>query len=394
MHTPLKITFILLMMLAITSPPFVFTYMDYIGRESRAFFIIMSVFLLFIIRVDFYRMRLSEIYVIYLAISLFCFEIVLMKSKLNNIVSYYAVIFLIMVLHQALIKNELASQIFLRLWISFAYFMSFAVFLTFIIHQFTSFDTDFLNFSSFISNKEADISIFGATQDKQFSGITLARAYSYFFESSYAGIYFSFNIIIANNIKRFGIYNSFYFISILAGLLTFSAAFYLVLLTILFFGLKSRGFKIFLIPLIPLISILFCFFIFSPLLVIHFVETSVLNNTSLTDRLITVNYGIDILRNASLSEIFLGHGVAISTETTINYSSGIMNLLVERGFLGLLLVLSLLVIYSNKNRTLILTCIMLILVTAWYKNYIFWFGIILAGLTYLDLSRRYQLNHK
>ena len=390
MHIGLKITFISLLMLALTSPPLIFTYMDYIGRESRAFFFITSACLIFFIFFDFSRMRLSEIYVLILGIFLFTFEIYVMKSELSNIFSYYAVIFFTIILFKALRRNELAVGIFLGLWIGLAYVFSFAVIFSFILHQFTSFEIDLLNFSSFIDTTKhpKNISIFGSTQYKEFGRIILARGDGYFFEPSYAAIYFLFNILIAKNLRKIRRYKIFYFISVLAGILTFSAAFYFSFIIILFSHLKSSRLKITLIWFLSFIILL----LFLPSLQWVFPKfvDQFLDHTSFQSRINTVIYGIELLRKASLSELFLGYGVANAHETTKNFSSGLMNLLIERGLLGLLLVFSLLIMYAKKNRNLILTCIALFLVVAWYKHYIFWFGIILSGITYMDIVKGHK----
>jgi len=390
MHIGLKITFISLLMLALTSPPFIFTYMDYIGRESRAFFFIISACLIFFIFFDFSRIRISEIYVLMLGIFLFTFEIYLMKSELSNIFSYYAVIFLTIILFKALRRNELAVGVFLDLWIGLAYVFSFAVFISFILHQFTNYEIDLLNFSSFIDTTKhpKNISIFGSTQYKVFGRIMLARGDGYFFEPSYAAVYFLFNIFIAKNLRKIRPHKFFYFISVLAGILTFSSAFYFVLIMILFLHLKSSRLKLTLIWFLSFIIL------FSLLPSLQWVFATLvdefLDHTSYQARIDTVIYGVELLRKASPSELLLGYGVANAHETTKNFSSGLMNLLIERGLLGLLLVFSLLIMYSNKNRELILTCVVLFLVVAWYKHYIFWFGIMLAGITYMDIVKSHK----
>jgi len=92
------------------------------------------------------------------------------------------------------------------LWFRFSLIVSIAAIISFLIHQFSSFNADILNFNSspalFNPSYDYRMSIFGFTVNKNFGFVELERVSSFFNEPQYAGMFFAFNMLLAKkNIK-------------------------------------------------------------------------------------------------------------------------------------------------------------------------------------------------
>ena len=137
----LKTTFLLLIILAIMSPPFVFSQLDYFGREIRAFLGIIALLLLYL---EYSKFKFTDIFFLFLFVNIIFLEIIFQRSSINNVLSAYAVIFIAFSLFRLLKSNKLSLEIFLNLWFRFSLIVSIAAIISFLIHQFSSFNADIL----------------------------------------------------------------------------------------------------------------------------------------------------------------------------------------------------------------------------------------------------------
>ena len=112
-----------------------------------------------------------------------------------------------------------------------------------------------------------------------------------------------------------------------------------------------------------------------------------------------MSIALDIMKNFSFLNFLFGFDFNYKD---LNYeraiSSGIFTILVQKGFLGLLLVFSLIFFFSKKNLTLLIVLVLFLLVTTWYKFYIMWYYIIFCRLAfsknYIFLTKNKRLMSK
>jgi len=399
----LKTTFLLLIILAIMSPPFVFSQIEYFGREIRA---LLGVIVLLLIYLKSSKFKFKDICILLLLGIIILLEVIFQRSSTNNILSAYAVIFIAFSLFRLLKSNKLSLEIFLNLWFRFSLIVSIAAIISFLIHQFSSFNADILNFNSspalFNPKYDYRMSIFGFTINKNFGFVELERVSSFFNEPQYAGMFFAFNMLLAKNRNKL-MPRKYFVVSLLAGLLTFSSTFYLVFLVFLISYIipyiKPNQIKTIVIPVLLMFFFLFLIFIYWLDISFDVKKMLFLNKTSFVDRFERNYHAIKLLYDTSISKLLFGHGINTYMEFNIDelgrgLSSGFLYLLFEFGFLVSCVVLVMWISFSNKNRTLILISLIYLIAMPWYKYYFCWYAIILCGLSYTNTFRYKSADNK
>ncbi len=399
----LKTTFLLLIILAIMSPPFVFSQIDYFGREIRTF---LGIIVLLLLYLEYSKFKSTDIFIFFLLGNIIFLEIIFQRSSINNILSAYAVIFIAFSLFRLLKSNKLSLEIFLNLWFRFSLIVSIAAIISFLIHQFSSFNADILNFNSspalFNWKYDYRMSIFGFTINKNFGFVELERVSSFFNEPQYAGMFFAFNMLLAKNRNKL-MPRKYFVVSLLAGLLTFSSTFYLVFLVFLISYIipyiKPNQIKTIVIPVLLMFFFLFLIFIYWFDISFDVKKMLFHDKTSFVDRFERNYYAIKLLYDTSISKLLFGHGINTYQKFNIDelgrgISSGFLYLLFEFGFLVSCVVLVMWISFSNKNRTLILISLIYLIVMPWYKYYFCWYAIILCGLSYTNTFRYKSADNK
>ena len=117
MYRRIQFTFLLMIFLALLSEPFVFSQIDFVGREIRAFVGITVLLLLFLEKNKF---RFSEILVYLILVIIILFEATLQRSPLNNVISGYVVILIAFSLFIILKEDNLKFNLLLKLWLIFS----------------------------------------------------------------------------------------------------------------------------------------------------------------------------------------------------------------------------------------------------------------------------------
>ena len=387
MNTRIKTISILLIFLAIISPPFVFAELKFFGKEIRGLIGLTIIILLYLENTKF---KISEIFILFLLGFIVVIEFLSHRSDLNNVLSAYAVIFVAFSIFRVLKTNKLSGIIFLHTWMRFSLIISIFAIISFFINQFIDtsvfFENSSLFGSSFNPAYDYKISIFGFTVFKKFSLMGVERVSSFFHEPQYAGMFFAFNFLIASkNSELFS--KKYYTTSVLAGLLTFSVTFYLAYITYLILSLKVRKIKI----------IYFCSFLFLFLLLIFFslsvnlnISDLQLSQTSFLDRMQRNLYTLEVVKDATFSKVLFGHGINTYQDYNLNdesgrgLSSGLLYLLFEFGILISLFILIMFISFSNKNYILIAIGTLYLIAIPWYRYYFCWYAIILCGLDYFN----------
>lgn len=370
-----KFSFFIILLLSFATPPAIFAHMDFASREMRFILIIASLSLLF------YRFcpLKKPLLLLYAAVFLFLVEMLLSVSKLSNILSYYVVIFIVLLMYYTLIVSEYKRYVYIDMWIKLGYFLSYSIVVLFFVHQFLTIDTDYFGFKGLMSytDRNYKYSIFGVSQVKDFGVVAISRVSGYFAEPQYAGLYFFINVLIGQTQYIKHRYKKWLNINLVAGFLTFSTTFYIMVflhyLIVSFRKIKLYD-RLFLF-LFLFLSVVIFYSMFSS--DINIFLDSFLQKTSYSDRIIRFENGINLIVNQhSYLSVLFGHGVGYTGEFDKGISIGFLHLLVERGIVGLFFVLTMLWLFTRHNKIVYFVLILYLFVFTWYVNYIYWLGIL------------------
>ena len=108
-------------MLALVSPPFAFSQIEFYGREIRA---VLGITVLILLYLESSKFKFTDIMFFLLIGTIIFLEIVFQRSSLNNILSAYAVILVAFSLFRVLKFNKLSSNICLNLWFRFSFLLT------------------------------------------------------------------------------------------------------------------------------------------------------------------------------------------------------------------------------------------------------------------------------
>lgn len=361
-YLTIKITLFFILILTISSSPFIFLYLPFANSEFRGVLGVICILLLNLYNTKF---KLLDIFFISLAIFFIALEIYF-GNKINNILSYYALIIIFILFFRALKKHKIYRYIFRNMWISISYYISISAILLFFIDQFTSINTDILNFYSNLDLGSTALrySIFGVTETKYIGSFQLTRVYGYFAEPQYAGFYFFINLILANYIPKFKNFRLWVKLNLLAGILTLSTTFFVLIILYYFLYLAKLQTRIILF----LIMIIFLFIIDNN----DTVSSSFKSLTSFSDRNNRLAIAFDVLDKASLENFIFGHGVGYEDNFKYGFSAGFLLVWIERGFIGLIFVITLLAYTIRDNYRIYFFLFLYLMAAPFYVNYLFW----------------------
>lgn len=377
MNLLIKLNCFFLILLAFISPPSVFSEINF-GRELRSF-ISLIVLILMIIQIK--KIKLIHLCFIIILILIISLEIFLQRSLLNHVLSNYTVILVAITFYVFLCSNKNNLDIFLKIWSNFSQIVCLFAIISFFFHQFINFDAYSFYFidNEFFNNKyDYKISVFGLTVFKNFGVVNIERVSSFFYEPQYAGLFFAFNSLLFKFNKNL-ISKNFFLLNTLAGLLTFSITFYIILPLILLSNLKKKQ-KLFLV-------VIFLYIFVLALSAYFFQDISFLKKNSLSDRINRNAFYFDIILNANFDKLLFGHGIKNFESFDFDkfgkgLSSGFLYLLFEFGILISIYFFSLFIMFSNRYITLIIVALTYFAIMPWFKYFFCWYIIIIAGLTF------------
>jgi len=388
----LKITFLLLIILTLISPPFIFAEIIHFGREIRVSLSLILILLLFL---QISKFKFIDMF-IFILLAIFILLNFIYKNHQDNFFSFFFTILVVILLFRLLRSNKSSYNIFLNLWLYFSFIISVGAIISFLIHQFTNLNFDILNFQTlfFDSNSAYKVSIFGLTLSKNYQFGEIVRVCSFFVEPLYAGFFFILNILLAK-INSNLVPKKFLVANILAGLLTFSIAFYLVFAILMIFFRKRITY------ILVILTLIFLFFItlYQPDVTNDYF-TFFLDHSSLYDRIVREKNGIMIFSELPLLNILFGNGmnsfVSIKDDylINVNISSGYLNILFDFGIVFLFFILILFILSFIKNPTLTLICMCYLFVFPIFKFYYAWHLIILCGLACNNKFSLKKINNK
>ncbi len=228
-------------------------------------------------------------------------------------------------------------------------------------------------------------SIFGNVLEKRIyimSNYTIIpRFCGWFTEPGYISFYFGLNVCIAktlisNNIKR----NTFIFINMIGGLLTFSVTYYL-------FIFMYYGYKLFIL-IIPNIKVYYGLIItitivLSSTIYNYLINPEMLTNTSLADRVRRHSGSIDLLSELSTTNLIFGFGIENFKNVLVAGStSSFWDILIGKGIIIFCIVFYLFFKYNYYNGVMIIFIIFYNLFFPTFTQPIFFLGLAIPYAMY------------
>lgn len=300
-----------------------------------------------------------------------------------NSFSLYSKIILIILYYDYLTYSEKRKFFLIKFWKIFSLtLLSFSIIL-FLIHSLTELNIDLFNWQELLVHPERmyndNYSILGKTNVKSgFLGqFGVVQSSGYFNEPLDKGIFCFLNLLIIKTIngRIISIKNNnkvWTLIAIIAGILTFSFGFLILLtLLIIFDILEKKYLRFFLICMILA-------FIY-PIYLLYFQSLSdIILTTSLTDRTARLGCGLEYVLNSNTSEFLFGYGPfthcilynhGLGEQSTFGFSSGYSKIIVERGFTALSMILFFTIYLLRKNNLNILFFLIIMLVVTLVDQY-------------------------
>ena len=379
-----KFIFYSLIFLSMISPPLIFAEAIDYGRELRSFLTIILIFFLFLNSLKF---EIGQLIIFLLLLFILIIEILVQRSDVNNILSFYAVLLISFFLFKNFKNNELKFHIFLHLWLKFSLILSFFAVISYIIHQFTSFNFDLFNFKSWESferNYPYKMSIFGNTIDKNFGFITVSRVCSFFNEPLNAGTFFGLNLLLAKVNRNF-ISKKYALFFLAAGLTTFSVTFYIILL---FLMLRKFKLKLNNTYLLGLITIFLTFLLMITISDVEIFKHFISPHTSFDNRIERETFALKSILETPLSKFLFGHGIgnyAKAFPNNVGYTStGYVSFLFEFGIITFVAVLIFVLFFLKSRFDLLIVLSIGLLTYPIYRSFIYWYIIILIYFSYIN----------
>ena len=381
------ILFFLALALSILHWPFFFSHADVATVEIR--YILWGVAIIMLSLQLNTKYSPSDFLILILISSFIFLEIILSVNPINNILSYYSMLLLIILYFCYLKSDKKNADAFIKYWFRFSIFVMLSSIIVAIMHNLINTAFDPLNFyETYVHPKRYAVdtfSIFGKTSFKEsFAGIIdIERTSGYFNEPADLGFFALINLLIIKAFYKtniFSVKNTAKWpsiITILAGLVSTSFTFYISLTILIFIEMfmTKKRFVFLILALIPIIILI-------TLLLPNFVD--LLSASSLFDRYIRISCGITILSGLDIIQNLFGIGLDRSCDLYLHivkdgivynpgFSSGYMKTIIGRGMLALIFLLIVLFWILRHSKISIFFYLLYFLVISWNTQYIYLF---------------------
>jgi hypothetical protein len=237
--------------------------------------------------------------------------------------------------------------------------------INFVINIFTP-GLNFLTetFSLFAYQYQA--SPFGLVLYRSILGINVSRSMFFFIEPVFLSFFYLINIFVVGK-KMTNVNKHFILLNVIGGVLSASFFFYIGYIVLKVIKL-SHVYKIAI-----LVGLVIAFFIFQKGF------PSLVDSTSYDDRYLRLQIGFEILKSYGMERILLGSGFLFDHGYGKGVSSGILSSVIEGGLVGILVPLTIAIIFCERNVSLLLLVIFSLLLFEPFKFPFFWVALILAG---------------
>ena len=314
-----------------------------------------------------------------------CVLLLEMDTFVKLISSFNKLVLLILAIG-LLIRNRRVLNTCIKIWILLSYFLCVAAILAFVGYNTGIIPFSPLDFGESINGVPGSYyymhnAILGNLRSRQLLGLEFGRATGFMYEEIFFSFFLGFNILVARDWiddpkKR----KRFVRLNLITGITAFSTTFFLFF-SLYFLVKKILGGKKMTIGVKT-----FAFLFLGVLSIGLILSSNYFGQTSASVRLDRMNMYFSIIENSTWLTLLLGNGVGIAgVKLGIGFDSGWIAILVERGVIMLVFMVSLVVKCTKHNR--------------WLMFYIFYFNFALDVFWYplflLLIAMSYAcFNHK
>jgi len=333
------------------TPPFIFS--EYIPFSFRVVLELIPIlfFLAVLNRKSYPLVMIASLFVwSMLVLMMFLYT----ESAIASVFYSYLKILFFILLVVILDSTSEVYDVIKKTWLAFWFFVSLCVILGFCLYQLNIIDFTFMSFEDILGKESYHYyshAFFGNFIQSYMLGIPVPRMTWYLFEPSMLAFFFGVNVLIADALfankdhaKKFKLLN------LVAGLLTFSNTFIIFFIlygVVMLFRLKLLRSIFYLVAPVVLISAVWV--IYTALF-----NTELGSSTSLGDRTLRLEMAYYFLEHNTLLSFLYGNGLGVSTEIFgKGLSSGLLSVLVERGFLVFLFLVFLFYMFAKHNKALL-----------------------------------------
>ncbi len=355
---------------AILYPPFI--SIVFVPDNIRIAFEFFTLLFLLFVYIKYRFFSIPKLLIIFIIITLLTYLLVI-NDPINLLSSLNKIIFIILLI-KVLQEKASLTEYFRIFWIVLWSALSLAAILCFI-----SFHLNLLKFHEL----EHVISyyyyyshpILGNIRPKDYEMFQLGRVAGYMFEHGQLAFFFGFNVIASKYLIDDPLQcKMFMIINLLAGMVTFSFTFYILLpITLLYAMYIYKKWRNDL-----LISTIYMMMVLS-IIFFLFWGVGLEDYSSLADREARFNIGLSMLLNNNIKTMLFGNGIAFTLEEGgLSISSGLFNILVSRGLLCLIYIMYLTYQYTKYNIPLLIYILLYNMAFEFYWAPIFWLGVATA----------------
>lgn len=334
----------------ILSPPFVFS--AYIPFEVRVMLeVIPLLFLLMAIH------NTQHNFLVYICIWSMLVLIMFLNSEsalISVAYSYSKLIFLFSII-PIVCASSFVFHLIRKFWFWIWFFISSSVIMTFLVYQLDLVDFAHLDFSEISErapyNYYNNLFLGNIIRHRVFD-FSVPKISWYIFEPGLLAFFLGLNVLIADSVYRHSSHSrEFKILNLLAGFATFSTTFFIFSALYLTIKLSSHGrLKKFAFFIAPIAVAILSWYIYLALM-----DPDIAKFTSFDERVSRLGVAHSILSNSSILGFLFGNGIGISTTVSDGgISSGVMSILVERGFLILIFLSFIFYKYTRHNKAVLL----------------------------------------
>lgn len=308
------------------------------------------------------------VFFIYTVVSIFVNANGAFKSTIG-----YSMILVFAICAFSIMQSERSSAFYamvLKFYTSFFYIAAICAIINFLLNIITpsvNFLTGFLADNPY----HYEISPFGLSVSKPIFGINFVRSFFYFIEPVYLALFYLINIFVIGKVMPKG--SKFVLINIIGGLVTFSYLFFVGYLILKALEMRT---------LYRVLSI------FTAVLLYIGLQESILpgllETSSVDNRLFRFETAIIFIQNLSLQQILFGLGIEYEYISDFGVNAGLFATLIENGIAGLIFLLTIMLLFAQKNTMVIIIVFLGLLTVEPFKLPLFWLSVVLAG----EVSRR------
>jgi hypothetical protein len=262
-------------------------------------------------------------------------------------------------------RNEKFPLALLKYYVAFFYVVPVLAVANFVINIFLpsfNFLTPYLAENPYHYN----ISPFGLSVTKPIFGINFGRNFFYFVEPVYLALFYLVNVFVIGPIV--GKRSLFVKLNIIGGIVTFSYLFFAGYIILKTFQMR----KLYRVVIISLVVIFYL--AFQSIALPGLLETSSVDN-----RFFRIETALQFIGQIGIGKILFGIGIEYEYISDFGINAGLLSTVIENGIFGLFFLSSIMLLFAQKNKFIIVIILLGLLTVEPFKLPLFWLAVVLAG---------------